>query len=367
MSKLGQTKLNGNSLIYIVILCSACLIFFSYYTSAEVTKYFLYISITIIIGYYLFNINIKGKINHEIWLYICLIFVIINYFIGGKYLPQLVFFISALFFMDILYKKGISKKSIRLLLIVFSILIFQALFETFISKSFNRSHQLTLCFKNPNMTSIVLSNISIIIMVGFFYFKNKLMKIMCLLLFIVGSILVYMTNNRGSIFTLIVFLLLILFYIKGKNINNYIRIILILSPVIIFIVYISLMQIIPPEYKLFGKPFFSGREIAWKYVLEQLMSSNFILDIKQTGLNSFLTGITFYGFFTVAIYYTYLFFMKVHIVNNSKWINFKQVAYIGFYCTFIAQCFESTVFTGSYGVFIISYLLLGISSNKEGI
>ena len=125
------------------------------------------------------------------------------------------------------------------------------------------------------------------------------------------------------------------------------------------------MSRLPAESEFLGKPLFSGRESEWAYLINYIKETPFsISNLPIGGLNLFLVGVIVFGIVGFASYFLLLFVIKPSDENNIG-LGFKQVAYIAFLCVFIQQTFESTLILGSYGIYIFSYLLLGIACSKE--
>ena len=121
---------------------------------------------------------------------------------------------------------------------------------------------------------------------------------------------------------------------------------------------------LPSDIELLGKPLFSGREQGWKLALENLIQNPFVHYTFEEGtLNLLLEGIRRYGILAMVGYMWVLFSLRKE--NLDKVSLRSYLAYLGFHLVMFQQSFESTLITGSYSVYIWTYMLLGVSSMDE--
>jgi len=223
------------------------------------------------------------------------------------------------------------------------------------------SNALVSNYQNSNMTGIVITSSILILITGLYYVKTNYFKLLLILLIIACSYLLYQTNNRGSLLAIIVFLILLIFS-WGKNKEfKLAKTIVLLFPALILLVISSFIKILPDDIMISNKPIFSGREREWVDIVGTMLSDPLnIYKMPIGGLNYIIVGIIEYGGIAIFLYVYILFLIRPNIIYYSG-INYKHVAYLAFICVFIQQTFEATLITGSYGVYVNSYLLLGIA------
>lgn len=350
-------------IVDIIILMVTCMIFFSYYWGKQQTRYFLFSVVALSAVVFLLDI-LKNNYKIPFSFMITIVSSVVYSLVFMNNIPSLIIFITSLMFALYMYVQGLDKTNIKLLFFCCLLLSIQAIYmSTLPSSRFSFSNALVLAFDNPNMAGIILSNIVIILIIGIFYFKRPSARICLALISIVMCYLVVLTNNRGSLLTLIVFALLIVLSRRGKMINNKVRIVLILFPFIFIIIYFILLNFVPYDAILFNKPFFSGRQVMWKYTIDKIISDPLsISSYRSGGANLLLSSFYQFGVIAVMSYFVFILGMKPKFCLTGK-LTFQQVAYMGFLCIYLQQAFESTLISGSYTIYIFSYILLGISTH----
>lgn len=349
----------------VITLLVTCLLFFSYYWSKDQTKYFLFSAVALSVVVFLLHI-FKRNSKIPVSLILTIVSAVFYSLVFLFNIPSLIIFISSLLFAFYVYDKGLDEVNIKMILVCCALLSIHAVYmSTLPASKYPYNNALILAYENPNMTGIILSNIAIILTIGAFYFKKTSTKVMFGLLAIVMGYLVILTDSRASILTIIVFALLLLLYRKGKMINKKIRTLLILFPFLFIILYSVLLEIIPYDAMLFNKRFFSGREILWQHTIRNILADPFSIESYESGgLNLVLTGFYQFGVVAIVSYFVFLFSMKPKFTTGNK-LTYQQVAYMGFLCVFLQQAFEGTLISGSYAIYIFSYIMLGISSIKR--
>lgn len=357
-------------IIDLIIINAALMIFLSYYMSKEVTRYFLFAVMLLPFFPYLIDLyNNAFKFNRILFFTICIVMFHCLYVVRN--VPNLIMFSTALMFIYYLQKHGLDKQNIWLLFLSSVVLSLQATINltdksTYYSfMHFEQADKIfRLAFQNPNMAGIVLSNLAIIMIVSIFFFKNPWLKFCMLGIAILVVSLTVLTNNRGSIGTLLIFVLLLLIYRKGNSFPNFTKYVLLFSPFLIIIASIIMFKLLPRDLVFLNKPFFSGRELLWQYTIETIISKPFLIRSYAVGsLNIVFNGIYVYGFFGMIGYFAYLGSLKF-IHPHDKALSYQQVAYMGFFSLFFQQSFEATLIFGSFAIYILSYLLIGVANSK---
>jgi hypothetical protein len=277
------------------------------------------------------------------------------------------YFLSGIILLNYLFHNGLDKKNLLLLYGCNAILILVHLFGSRKAQAFSeeQGNVLISSFNNSNMTGIIITSSLFILITSIFYHKKKYLKIASIILVIIGIYLLIQTNNRGSMLGLIVlFLLIIVSRGKSKSYNLYTKSILIFPIIFVFLI-LYLFNVLPTDIMINNKPLFSGRELEWQYIVYYMIENPFSTHtLPFSGLNYIIVGIIEYGIFAILFYILLLFNYRPNLINSGK-INHKNVAYFAFVCIFIQQSFEATLITGSYGVYIFNYMLLGISQSND--
>lgn len=370
--KLGIDKVNG-AIINIIIVLESLLIGLSYYLPKESTKYLLFSIIGL--STYLGIISIRAlllrfpRVSKEFLLFLALIiFTLIYTGLIRHDLPIAILFISSVMLLVYLYHNGISISNITLLIIcnvALALLYIFEFYKTGGNSLYNQSF--TRAYGNPNMAGIILYSTLVILITGVFFVRKRLHKIFLTILAFSSFYLLISTSNRGSLVAIIVFAALLIVYRNGSHISNLVRSVMVLFPLIFALVYIYLGLRMYSMGEFLQKPFFSGREIEWQNLIGYILKNPFsIQELPSGGLNLFLSGIIEYGFIAFGSYIILLFILKPNW-NQTCRIDYKQVAYIAFLCVFIQQTFESTLISGSFGVYAYNYLLFGIACSKDDI
>lgn len=354
-------SLNSLSIILVIFLATSVLIL-SYFFDKSITRFSLFLLVGIPAIIYLLNLFLSGKIHLRDVL-ILLMFFSCFLFIGNVTNPRLLFFLSPLMFLAILERQPITENMFHLLGLMSILNSFIAIIYSFFPISYSYNGDLSLVFLNPNMAGIVLSNLFVLIYSYRAYLSQKRGKILLLPLLIALFVLIYMTKNRGSL--LVIFLLLFIDILRNFHfyIGRKIAFFLVLMPLFMIFFYIFLFSILPSDFELFGKPFFSGRETMWLNILLSLSSPDLnMLNEKDVGLNMFLVMISEVGVCSLFFYIVYMFLFLKHREEVETLPRFQYLAYCGMLFFYVQQSFESTLFTGSYGVCFLSYICLGISN-----
>jgi len=226
-------------------------------------------------------------------------------------------------------------------------------------------YSLVLAFQNPNMAGIVILSTVFILLAGVLYVKKRMMKWALGVLATASVYILWLTNNRGSIVSLVVFLFLFLVFRKQSRIPRVLSVVLILLPFLTILSYNILSFYIPEGTIFLDKPFDSGRISIWAGLIEEIEENPFDVHAMESGgLNIAIAGIIEFGFIGYLAFTAMLLAMNPP-GNVPGRANYRQVAYLAFLCIFIQQSFENTLVLGSYGVYIFSYALLGIAFSKD--
>lgn len=353
-----KRKIN-NYLIDLIVILETFFLALKYYFPIELVTYFHFSSIFIIfiIGFiYIPKLQLSQKINF----YIILLFLSTFFFtvLIRQELQSWIVFMGSIICMIYFSTYGIDKRSLKTLLFMNILLSFIHFINYNGSNLFLQSE---VIYGNTNMMGIILTSSILILVTGFFYTKQKYLKILYSISIFSNLIILISTANRGSFFTLLVLFLLLFFYVKRKKINKSLSVIFYSFPLFFVILYSTYIFIYFQDFTAFDKTVNSGRHIEWKFLLEKIINNPFsISDLPVGGLNIVISSIISFGFIGTLSYFLLMYNLKPNI-SKSKKFDYRFVSYLAFLCVFLQQSFEATLIQGNYGVYIFTYILLAIS------
>lgn len=219
---------------------------------------------------------------------------------------------------------------------------------------------LYLGYSNPNATGIYLLLNQAILIMNLSALDKLIEKLLVMLLCLYEVYLIYLTNSRTC---LLVSLVIMLYYLLGKNFKVPKLIILatILFPLAFLFIYTALYK--SGKYTdlvILGKEFYSGRE---KYYSEQLtlLSGKFAfgdvrLNYFQNMHNGSLAIIASCGVIGYILYFIFYFRTISHYYKNanSKLQNIALIAVLGI---FIHSCAEAALIVGGahYSIIVATF------------
>ena len=350
----------------LIILVSTLMLALSGIIGIEITKYCLYLIVGLGFIKILF---LKLKPIYLVSFVIIMIsslWIMLTY--GGTYANFLIFLTSIVFAISVV-RNGISNGTWKLVKVCTYIVCLALIVEMLLSSEYSVYGQLTLYFDNPNMAGIALCAPAMMLVLMIADEKKKSYNIINWLLLAVMIYMIYMTQNRASLFSLLLVLVAALLVIYPKQplriSSQWFFAVLKLTPIIVMFIYIAMYNLLPSNIELLGKPLFSGREGAWMSALGKIINNPFAYyNFKEGTLNLFLEGAARYGIFSMLGYFIILISFGKSKNEIKEMSAVSYIAYVAFHLCLLQQSFESTMITGSYSVYIWSYLLLGIASMK---
>lgn len=357
-------KLN-QLLTKLIIFCATAMLMFTGVLGIGVTKYFTFAIIAFCFS--------KALFLHLKPMQFCLLMAIAISSVFTILLQKgetvyLFIFTGSLILELTLCRDGIDSGSWKVLKVCSVVVAAWFIFLFFFDPSAMQFGKLYYSFDNPNMTGISLCGFGMILVLMASEERKLPGKLLRYAVVAMTIFLVYLTENRGSFFTLILMVAAaLLTTLPRKPIritSDLVYTLLKLLPILILFIYVILYSVLPHDLRLMDKPFFSGREKDWQIALTQLLSDPFSYHRFEDGtLNLFLQGSVLYGLVAMVGYFWLLFTIKKPDLKSIS--NTRYLAYLGFHLCFIQQSFESTLVTGSYNIYIWSYMLLGIAFMKQ--
>lgn len=359
-------KIKINELLtQLIVVCSLVMLAFSGEIGINLSKYCLYLIVGLCIGKLCF---LRVQVSQLTALVVILLSCIMTVYLQKSNPANHLIFFTSVILAVVLFRFGIDEISWKLLKISTVIATAWFVMQYLSGSGFDPMDRLVLFFDNPNMTGIALCAPAMVLVLMTAEEKNRFIRLLYIGILLLMMYLIYLTNNRGSLLTLVALAVLAFLAVRKKKpvrlTHPAIYTVLKLMPLLVMLVYIFLYTALPADLEFLGKPFFSGREYAWKLALEELLENPFAQQSFEDGtLNLFLEGVRRYGIFSMVGYFWILFTLKKWDLKTTSVRNY--LAYVGFHLYLFQQSFESTMITGSYSVYVWAYMLLGVSSMKE--
>ncbi len=287
---------------------------------------------------------------------------------GGS-LSSLIVSLSSVIFAISIFAKGVDEATWKLIKLCTYVVAVAFILYMIFAPAWTDYDQLSLYFENPNMTGIALCAPAMMLVLMLYESKRILAKGINLILLAVLAFMIYTTQNRSSFFSLLFLLVIALLMAlqrKERRIASPVFFgLLKLTPIFVMFVYIGMFLVLPDGIEVLGKPLFSGREGSWLIALKDVLTDPLAYHAFEEGtLNLFLEGAARYGILSMFAYFGILISFGKRKNELKKMSSLHYLAYVAFHCCLFQQSFESTLFTGSYTVYVWSYLLLGVASMR---
>lgn len=329
---------------YSTIVISICLVCISIFQS-KINKNILFLFIVIVTLSFVAVINKIGGYD-------------LNYFV--KYFDFLCVLFSYLW--GLLLKINDKTKQF----ILYSNLILGIVFVILsIIKPYNLYSQLTLGMSNPNTTGILIYYNLIFLLLLLFIKKSKILSLLLIILCIYEGFLLFMTDSRTAIISIA---LIFLYVIFGKRIllTRWLIGLCLIWPILFFVIYIFLYltSIVPIDFMLLNKPFFTQREIMWievyNSIKHNLWGGHYSLFYNEMLHNSHFDLLTKYGLPTMIFILIYIYKVLTSLLKKSNSTIFGRLALIAILGAFIQGSSESSVLDGGLNAYIClgSFMLL---------
>lgn len=352
-------------LTQLIVLCSLAMLTVAGQISDTIFKCCLYLVVALSIVKLCF---LRLRMSQFIALVVILISCAIAVFQYGDNPANILIFFTSVALAIVLFRYGIDQGSWKLLKACSLLAIAWFLIQFVLEPNYSFANRLQLNFDNPNMTGIAVCAPSMFLVLMMVEENRRNIKWIYGILLALVVYIIYLTENRSSLITLVAFCAMAWLAVRKKKsfraTGKMTYTLLKLTPLLVMFVYIFLFTVLPSDLRLLGKPFFSGREYSWKLALEQLWRNPFTHYTFEEGtLNLLLEGIRRYGILAMIGYMWVLFSLKKENLDKASVRSY--LAYLGFHLVMFQQSFESTLITGSYSVYIWTYMLLGVSSMDE--
>lgn len=223
---------------------------------------------------------------------------------------------------------------------------------------------LSLGYPNANTAASIITPIAMILFILANIYRNRFFSLFLKSLSILLTYFVFLTSSRSSFFSLILFILFVVFRIKINITKSLVMTILLSVFAFVFVYAFLYSQNIGSDWVLLGKPFFSGREEYLSNMFFEGSNSWLLGDISKYKYNNYLNGmLSIYlsgGIINVILYI--LFFShniakRFNIVSTNSHLALIAILFLYF------QSFGEGNFMVSGAYFSVLISILYILSN----
>ena len=205
---------------------------------------------------------------------------------------------------------------------------------------------LSLGYPNPNQAAIYLFICALNLVVGFFYFKKKILKVLCAADFVYMLVLIEKTKCRTSLLLVVVFLALLIWRKQPKAMID----IFILTPLVYAVAsHVAYAQF--GDIQIMGETVFNGREEIFDRYFSGLDGMKFLIGdyarFKFDNLHNAYISVAATAGIVVLLFYIRMF--RMHLVQNHKLgisRGYERVAFIGFLCIILYSTTEAAGLVG---------------------
>ncbi len=371
-----------NIFIFSGLLSVATVVFFAIY--------FLIALLIVVVIYDLFKRPLKVNLFTiaSIVLIISLIIIPMQYdrsvWIYNDY-SHITFFMTIVF---LIFSKRIFISN-RTIEIGYKVSVIQALFAIACSFMLNSYEDgaLVLNYGNPNQTAIALW---IVFSFCFLYWRKKkhshrISIALCLVMF-ATAILIYLTDSRAVLLSIII--TLVLFFVTKRKrtivaVPNTIQSILCLSPILIPTITIALVKALPSNIMFLGKLLFSGREKIWEQITDAFFAQPFTTHLdtspyfryalenghtvaKAMGAhNGTLALLWYYGILVLVLFLIIMAILIKNAKHSARISANAGSAYIIVLASLFSLSFEEGMILGNLCTSLYLPLLLIICQSEE--
>lgn len=233
----------------------------------------------------------------------------------------------------------------------------------------------TMNFSNPNLTGMFLAQAVFYAAIGIASVKKPIGKLLCIVLAVTNVVLLFWTEARNSILSVVLFSLLLIWLLtkNKKNIPDIILRVTAIFPALFIFIYMALIELEAVQETFdfvadVGKPLTSRVEI-WTSLLEELgsyfMIGNYFV-LNGNAHNSHLVVLVSYGVVVLALTIFYL-YRAMERVNARCRTKSQMVCLTAFAGSLFIGMGEGALFSGGIGLYLMCCvpLLLGKSGYEQ--
>ena len=285
----------------------------------------------------------------------------ISYFISFFTLLSTVIFIKIMTYFD----PGKSLVTVVLVLTIIYASIFPFAYFVLNIKT-QMSYWLSMNFGNPNMLGWALAPAVMFSIIGFLLIKNRIVKLLCIILTIVDSFLLLQTDARNSILAVFVFFIfLVIIIFKKKKFSKKTLFVASIFPTLFFVTYMLLIHDIGSngilDFLVDNGKGLDSRFSFWNTRIELMDPVSWIFGdfskFRGNMHNTHFTVLCSYGLIGLALFSGFLFDCMNRVnecIKNKK----QMVCLAGFFCVILLGNGEGALIYGSIGIFMYACLFL---------
>ncbi len=283
-------------------------------------------------------------------------------------------FLSTVIFFRLAEKIKIGRKTADL---IFGFNIIISLIYIYCRRAYPQDYveggstMLTLNFSNPNFTALFVCISLLYMFLGIFYYKNIIMKGICLILSISNFSILLETGSRNPLVAFVLFLVIfILSYLKSNlRFTKWFSVIINASPTIFMVVYLNFISVIIEkgwlDFLVSRGKNLNSRVKIWEWFLEGLENKWLLGDyanLTGNAHNSHLVVLCSYGLIVLVL--VIVFTHKISISLAEKTQNrFQFSCLMAFFAILFMGFGEGALYSGGLGIYILGGTFLTLANS----
>lgn len=306
-----------------------------------------------------------------------------NNAINFEYIKNALIFIATIIFFNIAADRQMNKKTAYTVMTIQVVIagmypfayFFLPMDQTIRYNAFGEAgfSGLYLNFSNPNLTGMWLLQSILYMMFGFFFFKKRITKLICVIFAAMDIWLMTLTEARNTLLSLVLFAVLVGWvFIKGRNkLSNGFIMFLTVLPGAFVPLYLAFINVIVEKGWLDfligkGKSLTSRVEV-WNFFFEKIEGEWFFgnyAEASGNAHNSYMVVLCSFGIVVLIL-------TVVFLNNIAKRVNFQvtnkyqAIAFTAYFATMFTGFGEGSIFVGCVGIYLSSGTFLILARCDE--
>lgn len=231
------------------------------------------------------------------------------------------------------------------------------------------SGYLSMNFSNSNLLGMWILQAIIFSIIGFFWYRSILKKLICIILTVANLNLLILSGTRNAILSLILGAAIIVLHILTKHKYSKILLAIIaLVPILFLTIYMGTVSIWSNSD--FSFPFFfeidkgiDSRYLMWRDTLYSIKGHILIgayFNMAGNVHNSHLVVLASYGIVVLGLTILYLYKIMEKANENCETL-FQKVCISGFFITLFMGIGEGALFSGALGLYIPACIYIALA------
>lgn len=380
-----KTKEKVNWFITLSMICCALIIWFTCSNNPNMTSRVFTGSFIILLFYFLKytfskfeSMNSKDSLLFAIIL-ISLFNVLLSILLSKKtlnfeILKNYIIFLSTNIFFRLAMDIKINKKTSNIIfgfgLVISAIYIYckRAYPQVYNAFGFNG---LSLNFSNPNLAGMFLFLTLLYTFLGFFYYKNYIMKFICVVLSFTNSSMLLETEARNPILAFVLFLVIFILSVFKENINftKGFNFLVNIAPSAFVLLYLTLIDSIVEkgwlDFWVSAGKNLNSRVYIWTNFLTKLNNmwlTGDYANLDGNAHNSHMVVLCSFGIviLILTIAFTYKITSELSKKANNK---FQIQCLAAFYASIFMGFGEGALYSGGLGLYILCGTFLALANS----